>query len=108
MESIPKEKLREYTKAYVPLEVIDRRRIIPQKLDAFCFGMTFYIMIKILNKEEPLNSSLYKEIIKSLPDKPYKSIIAKCLNEDPAQSPTFAEIKKEFEYKYPKYKSICD
>jgi len=113
-----RDKIRGYTISYAPPEILkfektrnieNTKNFIPQKIDAFCFGMTFVFLwvkgnVQALFKLERDNLEDHTEFIKML-DKEEKGyfkgdfpeIIKSCLAFSPELRPDFKKVRNEFE-----------
>jgi len=88
-------------------EKLLNEKIIPQKVDVFCFGMTLAKLIlgsgfefdkKITKTQDELSEicSLVQRELSKLPVRELQSIILPCLSYNPTDRPTFAKIKRDF------------
>jgi len=107
-----KEKFHEFTKRYSPPELLEDKpqlaKLIPQKIDAFCFGITILnLLFKVTAPSSDLMKRSYesgiefhKDFMSRIEDEMKKAnriqwleIIKQCLSYQPKGRPTFSEIK---------------
>jgi len=95
-----------FTRFYAPFELIQKnyKKIIPQKVDVYSFGVTMVEMILMNAKGyNTKNSNISYNIIVSIremldyiKEEAYSQLIRKCLHNNPLKRPSFTKLKREF------------
>jgi len=95
-----------FTRFYAPFELIQKnyKKIIPQKVDVYSFGVTMVEMILMNAKGyNTKNSNISYNIIVSIREmldyikkEAYSQLIRECLHNNPLKRPSFTKLKREF------------
>eukprot|EP01022_Parablepharisma_sp_SALTPOND_P016489 TRINITY_DN2424_c0_g1_i1.p1 TRINITY_DN2424_c0_g1~~TRINITY_DN2424_c0_g1_i1.p1 ORF type:complete len:1199 (-),score=168.92 TRINITY_DN2424_c0_g1_i1:451-4047(-) len=108
-----------YTKRYAPPELVDKERQVefaniakPQKVDVFCFALTFVRILHLAKEGDTVDSEIrerngtigdhkkfieeIREDLKGLHEERWTDLLIQCLAYDIEARPAFSEVRKEF------------
>jgi len=97
-----------YTEVFAPPEILESakgiQKIYPNKFDIFSFGRTLLFILLKFEQCDKFFDETSEDLMKFLKEKytkecrkwPWERILDACLNSDPNQRPTFAEVKEMF------------